>query len=435
MNLNLDNRNPIYVKTWYDDNKIESVSSSSVLKSQSCEVLIVGGGLAGLCLLQKLLEKGIDALLVEANEIGQSASGRNGGFCTPGWALSDEKIVKLVGKDTAQELNQLSIDGYKWMEKRFLSKNYETVQAKKGVLSVALFGKPAEEQSLGSKLLIKDELQKFLKTEKYKFGYFYGDGYQFNPFNFLACLQNEILTNGQKIFARSKVVSVETLDDYSIVKVNDGSISIKAKKLVFATGGYGGIETGEISKTILPIQTYIAVTSPLTISQRNIINCDWAVYDTRRAGNYYRILPDNRLLWGSSITALGTKDIAKIKKNALKDIAEIFPNLVTTNSKEEKLTIDYAWSGSMAYASHMMPYIGQIKPNVYSMVGFGGHGMNTAPIAAQILADWLTDVSCKLEVFEKIPFAWNGGGLGPIVAELKYIYLKSLDRFLSAKNL
>ena len=167
MNLNPDNRNPIYVKTWYDDNKIESVSSSSVLKSQSCEVLIVGGGLAGLCLLQKLLEKGIDALLVEANEIGQSASGRNGGFCTPGWALSDEKIVKLVGKDTAQELNQLSIDGYKWMEKRFLSKNYETVQAKKGVLSVALFGKPAEEQSLGSKLLIKDELQKFLKTEKY----------------------------------------------------------------------------------------------------------------------------------------------------------------------------------------------------------------------------------------------------------------------------
>jgi len=317
LNLKPDNRNPIYVKTWYDDNKIESVSSSSVLKSQSCEVLIVGGGLAGLCLLQKLLEKGIDALLVEANEIGQSASGRNGGFCTPGWALSDEKIVKLVGKDTAQELNQLSIDGYKWMEKRFLSKNYETVQAKKGVLSVALFGKPAEEQSLGSKLLIKDELQKFLKTEKYKFGYFYGDGYQFNPFNFLACLQNEILTNGQKIFARSKVVSVETLDDYSIVKVNDGSISIKAKKLVFATGGYGGIETGEISKTILPIQTYIAVTSPLTISQRNIINCDWAVYDTRRAGNYYRILPDNRLLWGSSITALGTKDIAKIKKNAL----------------------------------------------------------------------------------------------------------------------
>jgi len=365
---------------------------------------------------------------VEANEIGQSASGRNGGFCTPGWALSDEKIVKLVGKDTAQELNQFSIDGYKWMEKRFLSRSYEKVKAKKGVLSVALFGKPTEEQPLGSKLLIRDELQKFLKTEKYKFGYFYSDGYQFNPFNFLACLKNEILTNGQKIFTRSKVVSVETLGDYSIVKVNDGNTSIKAKKLVFATGGYGGIETGEISKTILPIQTYIAVTSPLTISQRNIINCDWAVYDTRRAGNYYRILPDNRLLWGHSITALGTKDIAKIKKNALKDIAGIFPNLVTTNSKDAKLTIDYAWSGNMAYTSHMMPYVGQIKPNVYSLVGFGGHGMNTAPIAAKILADWLIGTSDALKVFEKIPFAWNGGVVGPLAAELKYLYLKFIDK-------
>jgi len=435
LNLKPDNKNPIYVKTWYDDNKIESVPSSSVQKTQSCEVLIVGGGLAGLCLLQKLLEKGIDALLVEANEIGQSASGRNGGFCTPGWALSEEKIVKLVGRDMAQELNQFSIDGYRWMEDRFNSKDYEAANAKKGVLSVSLFGKPIQEEYRGAKLLLKEELQNYLNTEKYKFGHFHSDGYQFNPFNFLVRLKNEILTNGQKIFTRSKVVSVENLDDYSIVKVNDGSISIKTKKLVFATGGYGGIETGEISKTILPIQTYIAVTSPLTISQRNIINCDWAVYDTRRAGNYYRVLPDNRLLWGHSITALGTNDIGKIKKNALQDIADIFPNLVTTNSKEEMLTIDYAWSGSMAYTSHMMPYIGQIKPNVYSMVGFGGHGMNTAPIAAQILADWLTDASRRLEVFEKIPFAWNGGVLGPIVAELKYIYLKSLDRFLSAKNL
>ena len=58
------------------------------------------------------LKEGIDALLVEANEIGQSASGRNGGFCTPGWALSDQKISDLVGTNMLHEkLNQFSIEG------------------------------------------------------------------------------------------------------------------------------------------------------------------------------------------------------------------------------------------------------------------------------------------------------------------------------------
>ena len=165
------------------------------------------------------------------------------------------------------------------------------------------------------------------------------------------------------------------------------------------------------------------------MEQKKIINCNWAIYDTRRAGNYYRILPDNRLLWGHSITALGTKNTDKIKKNALKDIASIFPELLEETATGKILKIDYAWSGNMAYASHMMPYVGQVKPNVYSLVGFGGHGMNTAPAAANILGDWLTGSSDKLKIFEKIPYAWNWGMIGSLGAETKYLYLKLMDRF------
>ena len=190
------------------------------------------------------------------------------------------------------------------MEERFLSKNYESVGAKKGVLSVSLSGKPNLKQFEGSKLIVADELKKMLKTDQYQFGLFNDDGYQFNPFQFLHCLMSEILKIDEKIFTKSKVISVDKFKDYSIVAINTEDIQIKAKKLVFATGGYGGRETGKISRTILPIQTYIAVTSPLTQIQREVVNCEWAIFDTRRAGNYYRILPDNRLLWGHSISAI-----------------------------------------------------------------------------------------------------------------------------------
>ena len=434
MRLNSNGDNSLFSKTWYEDNTKPYVSNSCITKNQCCDVAIIGGGLAGLCLLQNLLNKGVDALLLEANEIGQSASGRNGGFCTPGWASSSEDIVKLVGSRVADELNQISLDGYNWMCKRICSENYGSLDTKKGVLSVSCSGAPVGVCPVGSRLIGKEELRTFLKSDRYKYGIYSEEGYQFNPLKFLKCLQKEIIDLGGRIFTNSKILSIDHVKDSSILKVNNSEINVKAKRVVFATGGYGGRETGKISKSILTIQTYIAVTSPLTMTQKEIINCDWAIYDTRRAGNYYRILPDNRLLWGHSITALGTKNIDKIKKNALKDIASIFPQLVSNTSPQETLKIDYAWSGNMAYASHMMPFVSEIGSRVYSLVGFGGHGMNTAPAAANILGDWLTGSSDKFKIFEQIPYAWNWGAMGPIGAEATYFYLKLMDKITELKS-
>ena len=429
MTEELKQNSAIFSKTWYEDNTKSYAANHEITFNQTCDVAIIGGGLAGLCLLQNLIKEGVDALLLEANEIGKSASGRNGGFCTPGWALSPEGIESLVGFKLANELNQFSKDGYNWMVNRICSENYRSIDTKKGVLSVSCSGSPVNEYPESLRLIQKDELRTLLKSDRYTFGVFSEEGYQFNPLNFLNCLQKEIVELGGRIFTNSKVVSMDYLKDLSILKVNNSNFSVSAKRIVFATGGYGGCETGAVSKSILPIQTYIAVTSPLTMEQKKIINCNWAIYDTRRAGNYYRILPDNRLLWGHSITALGTKNTDKIKKNALKDIASIFPELLEETAPGKNLKIDYAWSGNMAYASHMMPYVGQVKPNVYSLVGFGGHGMNTAPAAANILGDWLTGSSDKLKIFEKIPYAWNWGMIGPLGAETKYLYLKLMDRF------
>ena len=71
--------------TWYDDTLINRFEPKEHLKSNhKCAVLIVGGGLAGLSLLYKLKKNNVDAVLIEENQIGSGASGRNGGFCLSG---------------------------------------------------------------------------------------------------------------------------------------------------------------------------------------------------------------------------------------------------------------------------------------------------------------------------------------------------------------
>ena len=193
MTEELKQNSAIFSKTWYEDNTTSYAANHEITSNQTCDVAIIGGGLAGLCLLQNLIKEGVDALLLEANEIGKSASGRNGGFCTPGWALSPEGIESLVGFKLANELNQFSKDGYNWMVNRICSENYRSIDTKKGVLSVSCSGSPVNEYPESLRLIQKDELRTLLKSDRYTFGVFSEEGYQFNPLNFLNCLQKEIV--------------------------------------------------------------------------------------------------------------------------------------------------------------------------------------------------------------------------------------------------
>ena len=73
------------------------------------DVAVVGGGLTGLSAALHLLEKGAQVVVIEANEIGSGASGRNGGFVVPHFARAEpddvvrnlgeggERLVRLVG--------------------------------------------------------------------------------------------------------------------------------------------------------------------------------------------------------------------------------------------------------------------------------------------------------------------------------------------------
>ena len=73
--------------------------------------------------------------------------------------------------------------------------------------------------------------------------------------------------------------------------------------------------------------------------------------------------------------------------------------------------------------------IGNEEKNVFTLMGSGGHGMNTAPGSAMVLADFILGKSSKHEVFNRFRRKWNGGLIGPYIAEMKYKYLQMQDYF------
>jgi gamma-glutamylputrescine oxidase len=76
------------------------------------DVLIVGGGIAGLSLAWHLSRRRIDAVLVERDHLGSGASGRNAGFLLAGVASSYAEAVRVYGRERAREVWELTNENH-----------------------------------------------------------------------------------------------------------------------------------------------------------------------------------------------------------------------------------------------------------------------------------------------------------------------------------
>ena len=426
--------------TWYDDTVYSKFKGKHELKNnRKCDVLIVGGGLAGLSLLYNLKKNNVDAVLIEEKQIGSGASGRNGGFCLSGWAQDYDVLMKYLSKEEIVTLEQIAATGVQWMKKKCMSKGYEHTNLKPGVLKCFLSKNVEKVErdvftqnqlfSQNEEFINKGKLNEYVCSDKYTCGVLRKDSFQFHPLNFMKALAQDCKNLGASIFENCKFVSYQINSGKikSSIFNNNGVVNIQSEKIVFATGGYGGKEIKDLKNFWLPIKTFIGVTKPMGNELQSVLKKPLGFSDNRRAGNYYRVLPGNRLSWGRGISAVGKFTSLSLKRAISKEISYFFPEL-------RNVEIDYVWSGNMAYASHYMPYVGSTKigneeKNVFTLMGFGGHGMNTAPGSAMVLADFILGKSSKHEVFNRFRRKWNGGLIGPYIAEMKYKYLQIQDYF------
>ena len=414
----------VYSKTWYEDNSIVHIADErlSIGKKEHFDFCVIGGGLSGLSCGYHLAKLGANVALCEHSSIGSGASGRNGGFCSSGWAAGLDQITRLVGPLVSKELELIGADGFKWMRKRAFSSKYNTAQPISGIISLGLRGQRSEL----SERLDEVELKKFVDSPRYKWGRIDNEAFHFHPLNFLKTFLQEVKSHGVKVLENTGAVQVNGSEIYFL---NGSRISFD--RMIWATGGYSIEKNSTLKKYLLPIQTFICVTSPMPEILETYIPTRMALGDDRRAGNYFRRLPDGRLLWGMGVSALNQQSVESIKQMGWKNIKAHFPYMIT-EMKQNNIKFDYAWSGLMAYASHFMPYVGKLNERESILSGFGGHGMNTAPIAGKRMALFLNGDKNMLDPFLEIPRRNVFGLIGRLGAEFEYRRLRAIDYITEA---
>ena len=83
-----------------------------------CDVAVVGGGLAGLSAALELAERGFSVTLLEAQQIGWGASGRNGGQAIHGLACDQSTIEAQLGLEPAKQVWAMSLEALDLLRER-----------------------------------------------------------------------------------------------------------------------------------------------------------------------------------------------------------------------------------------------------------------------------------------------------------------------------
>jgi len=194
---------------------------------------------------------------------------------------------------------------------------------------------------------------------------------------------------------------------------------IEADNVVFCCSSLGGWLEPRLAWATLAIGTYVLLTEPLGDRLDSVIRAPYAASDNRRIENYYRVLPDTRLLWGGGMS-ISTAP-ANLADNMLGDLFHVYPQL-------HGLKAETAWAGTMGYARHKMPHIGKLSDGLWYCQAFGGHGLNTTTVGGEMIARAIAEDDRTYQAFEPFGLDFVGGPAGVLAAQTIYWTWKTKDR-------
>jgi len=203
------------------------------------------------------------------------------------------------------------------------------------------------------------------------------NGFAINPLEYCVQLANCVFESGAKIYHHSPVMDWKKKKGVHYLSTPEGLVI--ANKVVVATNGYGQEElTGSLKGKLMPVLSNILVTRPLTNIE--LIMQGWnsnsAAIEGRMIINYFRLLPDNRFLFGGRGGVVGSVKEKLVLKNQLRlEFGKLFPFWKDVNET-------HFWNGLACLSYNLTAHIGPCKEDSSVYYGLAYHGNGIA------LASW-----------------------------------------------
>lgn len=370
-----------------------SVEYPSLRETRNADVVVVGGGFAGLSSALHLAERGVDIVLLEAVEPGFGASGRNGGQVISGLKdglqpalrtrFGDEVTDRLY--DFADQTSKAVFDSIERHGIDCDASREGWIQGAHSVGAAARLRAKAEDRARRGHdvdYLEPTETERLTGTSWYKGAFLDRRGGQLQPLRYAKGLAMAAKQAGCAIYANSPVTSVERNGRQWRVATPEGAVT--ADRVLMCTNGYSALANPveAITRSVVPFFSYQIATAPLSDNLRqSILPEGHCVSDTRRLLAYYRFDAEGRFLMGARGRIDGglSDDAFSLARQRLE---QLFPNLVDQ-------PLEHFWNGRVAVTTDHFPRITEHAPGLHSAIGWNGRGVAITSAMGPVLADWL----------------------------------------------
>lgn len=369
-------------------------------KSVKVDVLVVGGGMAGLSAAQTFHEKGLSVALIEKNYCGAGASGRSSGFITPDSEFSLHNLLEFYGPDQGKNLWEFAVSGVELIhsniKKYAISCDYQEqdtlvlATSKKSLQnSIEKEYKARADLQYQSNLYSQETLPTIIGSSKYYGGIRYPNTFGICAYQYCQAMKHILLNQGVQIFEDCPATEIISHE------VKTPSMHFKAEKIVLCIDRFIR-DFGKLLSSVYHVQTFLMMSAPLTIEQTKLLFPEQRMmaWDTDLIYNYFRLDGDNRLMLGgarllSTYASCEEHKTARVQKKLMNYCKEKFPHI--------PLHFNYIWPGIIGITKDIMPVAGFDKDNTHIYYVTGAAGLPWAAALGVYSAESMIDKRTDLD--------------------------------------
>ncbi|MBH1934034.1 FAD-dependent oxidoreductase [Streptomyces sp. AV19] len=375
----------------------------ALVGDEHCDLLVVGGGYSGLwtALNAKERDPARDVVLIEAQESGWAASGRNGGFCaasvTHGTGNGLARWPDEIG--LLEDLGRRNLDG---IEAALGRHGIDCDFERTGEIEIATaphqvdeLRETAEEFAslglTGHTYLDRDAMRAEVDSPTFLAGLWDRDGVaMLHPAKLAWGLRRACLEAGVRLYEHTPGSELSSRGAGVAVRTPYGRVF--ARQSALATNAFPSL-VKRLRPYIAPVYDYALVTEPLTEEQLAAVG--WrrrqGLSDYANHFHYFRLTADRRVLWGGYdvVYHYGGEIRAEYDHNpeTYRRLAEhffhCFPQL-------EGVRFSHAWGGVIDTCSRFSAFFGTAHGGrVAYALGYTGLGVGATRFGADVMLDLL----------------------------------------------
>ncbi|WP_227394742.1 NAD(P)/FAD-dependent oxidoreductase [Jeotgalibacillus aurantiacus] len=355
----------------------------------SCDVLIIGGGMAAALCAEELSHTRFKTLVVEKGEVAKGSSSANTGLLQ----FSNDKMlhefIEEIGEEKAVRFYKSCLKAVEELQQVAGTLPGETGFIRRPSLYYASTENDVSKLKKEYEALHEHGFEvEYLDSEKIKerFGFekpaalmTHGDA-EVNPNKLIHHLLESAETRGVKVYENTEVT--EAGRDGKAYKFTSGDYTIRAEKVIYCTGyetvPYRVKDLADLNRT------YAIATNPIADFP------EWTyralIWETKRPYFYMRTTEDGRIIAGGLDEEKMDADVTdeKLERNGSRLI-----NRIKEHFPDYEIQAEYKWCATFGESEDGLPFIGPHpeKEGIFYCLGFGGNGTVYSKLGARLLCE------------------------------------------------